>query len=81
MRRKELGLFNANVNVNDCKLQVGDLVDGGNYNLTVRGTGGLNFENTTELVYSAKSSSILIQTDKPIYKPGRYHLCYTRSGT
>ncbi|XP_035709663.1 CD109 antigen isoform X3 [Folsomia candida] len=51
-------------------LQVGDLVDGGSYNLTVRGTGGLNFENTTELIYSPKSSSIIIQTDKPIYKPG-----------
>ncbi|ODM93569.1 hypothetical protein Ocin01_13117 [Orchesella cincta] len=51
-------------------LQVGDLIDGGTYNLTVKGTGGLEFENTTQLEYSAKSSAILIQTDKPIYKPG-----------
>lgn len=36
----------------------------------MKGTGGLEFENTTQLDYSAKSSAIMIQTDKPIYKPG-----------
>lgn len=49
---------------------MGDLIDGGTYNLTVKGTGGLDFENTTQLEYSAKSSALFIQTDKPIYKPG-----------
>lgn len=46
------------------------MIDGGTYNLTVRGTGGLNFVNSTELTYNSKSASIIIQTDKPIYKPG-----------
>ena len=50
---------------------MGDLSDVGTYNLTVRGSDGLTFENTTELVFNPKSSAIIIQTDKPIYKPGR----------
>jgi CD109 antigen len=49
--------------------QVGD-VGPGNYNVSVRGTGGLEFQNTTELSYVHKSYSVLIQTDKAIYKPG-----------
>ncbi|CAG7728605.1 unnamed protein product, partial [Allacma fusca] len=49
---------------------VGDLSGVGTYNLTVRGSDGLTFENTTELVFNPKSSTIIIQTDKPIYKPG-----------
>lgn len=40
------------------------------YNLTARGSGGLDFTNTTELEYVHKSYSVFIQTDKAIYKPG-----------
>lgn len=40
------------------------------YNLTARGTGGLEFKNSTELQYIHKSYSVFIQTDKAIYKPG-----------
>jgi CD109 antigen len=50
-------------------IQIGD-VGPGNYNLTVRGSGGLEFQNSTELNYVHKSYSVLIQTDKAIYKPG-----------
>ena len=49
--------------------QIGDLGEG-NYNLTVKGSGGLEFKNSTELQYAHKSYSVFIQTDKAIYKPG-----------
>ena len=42
----------------------------GSYNLTAKGSGGINFLNTTELHYVHKSYSVFIQTDKAIYKPG-----------
>ena len=42
----------------------------GQYNLTVTGSGGLRFTNTTALQYVQKSLSVFIQTDKAIYKPG-----------
>lgn len=41
------------------------------YALSVNGQGGLTFSNYTKLKYNKKSSSILIQTDKAIYKPGQ----------
>ncbi|KAL7888543.1 hypothetical protein AOLI_G00035170 [Acnodon oligacanthus] len=43
------------------------------YELSVRGyvRGTLVFSNSTMLHYSPKSMSILLQTDKPIYKPGQ----------
>ncbi|XP_071544261.1 CD109 antigen-like isoform X6 [Panulirus ornatus] len=49
--------------------QIGD-VGPGQYNLTVSGSGGLTFSNTTALEYLHKSYSVFIQTDKTIYKPG-----------
>ncbi|XP_059473013.1 CD109 antigen-like isoform X2 [Neocloeon triangulifer] len=51
------------------RIDVGD-VGPGNYNVTVRGSGGLDFQNSTELDYVHKSYTVLIQTDKAIYKPG-----------
>lgn len=45
-------------------------ISSGSYLLTVRGSGGINFENSTELEYMHKSYSVFIQTDKAIYKPG-----------
>ncbi|KAK6619003.1 hypothetical protein RUM44_003385 [Polyplax serrata] len=51
------------------KLEIGD-IGPGMYNLTARGSGGLDFTNTTELEYVHKSYSVFIQTDKAIYKPG-----------
>ncbi|XP_068218547.1 LOW QUALITY PROTEIN: CD109 antigen-like [Palaemon carinicauda] len=51
------------------KFQIGDLGPG-MYNLTVSGSGGLTFTNTTPLEYVHKSYSVFIQTDKAIYKPG-----------
>lgn len=38
--------------------------------MTARGTGGLEFYNSTALEYVHKSYSVFIQTDKAIYKPG-----------
>ncbi|CAB3366518.1 Hypothetical predicted protein [Cloeon dipterum] len=51
------------------RIDIGD-VGPGNYNVTTRGSGGLEFQNTTELSYVHKSYSVLVQTDKAIYKPG-----------
>ncbi|XP_027843967.2 CD109 antigen-like isoform X1 [Aphis gossypii] len=71
------------------RLEIGD-VGPGNYNLTARGSGGLEFFNTTTLEYVHKSYSVFIQTDKAIYKPGHkvqfraivlnYHLKPTVTG-
>lgn len=49
--------------------QVGAITEG-SYNLTARGLSGLVFVNNTELTLQTKSFSVLIQTDKAIYKPG-----------
>ncbi|XP_050425560.1 CD109 antigen-like isoform X2 [Adelges cooleyi] len=51
------------------RLEISD-VGPGNYNLTARGSGGLEFVNSTALEYIHKSYSVFIQTDKAIYKPG-----------
>ncbi|VVC42395.1 Alpha-2-macroglobulin, thiol-ester bond-forming,Alpha-macroglobulin, receptor-binding,Alpha-2- [Cinara cedri] len=51
------------------RLEIGD-VGPGNYNLTARGSGGLEFVNSTALEYVHKSYSVFIQTDKAVYKPG-----------
>ncbi|XP_075211329.1 CD109 antigen-like isoform X2 [Lycorma delicatula] len=51
------------------KLEIGDLGPG-LYNLTAKGTGGMNFFNSSTLQYVHKSYSVFIQTDKAIYKPG-----------
>uniref|UniRef100_A0A2H8TEP0 TEP1-F n=1 Tax=Melanaphis sacchari TaxID=742174 RepID=A0A2H8TEP0_9HEMI len=71
------------------RLEIGD-VGPGNYNLTARGSGGLEFFNSTTLEYVHKSYSVFIQTDKAIYKPGHkvqfraivlnYHLKPTVTG-
>ncbi|XP_076058869.1 CD109 antigen-like [Oratosquilla oratoria] len=51
------------------KFQIGDLGPG-MYNLTVNGYGGMSFLNSTRLEYIHKSYSVLIQTDRAIYRPG-----------
>lgn len=38
--------------------------------MSVRGSGGLEFTNSTGLSYVHKSYSVLLQTDKAVYKPG-----------
>ncbi|XP_067663894.1 CD109 antigen-like isoform X3 [Haliotis asinina] len=43
----------------------------GSYKLKVTGSGGLTFSNETTLTFNHKSMSILIQTDKAMYKPGQ----------
>lgn len=50
-------------------VQIPDL-GSGQYRLTARGQGGVNFENGTDLQYVHKSYSVFVQTDKAIYKPG-----------
>ncbi|XP_064467079.1 CD109 antigen-like isoform X2 [Ornithodoros turicata] len=43
----------------------------GKYKLLVTGSGGLSFNNETELTYEHKSYSVFVQTDKAVYKPGQ----------
>ncbi|XP_069129864.1 CD109 antigen-like isoform X2 [Argopecten irradians] len=43
----------------------------GEYGMKVEGTGGLNFANWTQLKFDKKSASILVQTDRAMYKPGQ----------
>lgn len=40
------------------------------YGLTAEGLSGFIFRNETRVTYQAKSFSVLVQTDKAIYKPG-----------
>ncbi|KAK7574336.1 hypothetical protein V9T40_011527 [Parthenolecanium corni] len=51
------------------RLEISD-ISSGSYSLSVRGSGGLNFRNSTNLEYIHKSYSVFVQTDKAIYKPG-----------
>ncbi|XP_063414101.1 CD109 antigen-like isoform X2 [Mytilus trossulus] len=48
-----------------------DLKAGLDYGLKIEGTGGQRFANWSKVSFQAKSTSILIQTDKAIYKPGQ----------
>ena len=41
------------------------------YELHVEGSGGATFTNSTTLKYVPKSSSVFVQTDKAMYKPGQ----------
>ncbi|GAB6021255.1 CD109 molecule [Chamberlinius hualienensis] len=43
----------------------------GKYNVSISGTGGLQFSNTTEIEYQHKSYSVFIQTDKAVYQPNQ----------
>ncbi|XP_051162280.1 CD109 antigen isoform X2 [Leptopilina boulardi] len=40
------------------------------YRLMARGIAGIEFENSTDVRYVHKSYSVLIQTDRAVYKPG-----------
>ncbi|BES88504.1 thioester-containing protein [Nesidiocoris tenuis] len=51
------------------KLAIRD-IGPGSYNLTARGDSTFPFLNSTSLKFIQKSRSVLIQTDKAIYKPG-----------
>ena len=51
--------------------QIPETLPEGLYQLRIRGTGGLQWDNTTYLEYDGKSLSIFVQTDKAIYKPGQ----------
>lgn len=51
-------------------LQIGDIPEG-MYSLSIRSLDdNFGFSETIELLYDGKTSSIFIQTDKPIYTPG-----------
>ncbi|XP_013383486.1 CD109 antigen [Lingula anatina] len=52
-------------------LQVPTNATPGTYKIRVDGTGGLAFNNESQLTFKTKTMSILIQTDKPIYKQGQ----------
>nr|AVP12646.1 CD109 antigene-like protein 1 [Littorina littorea] len=52
-------------------LQMPKVLQSGTYELQVSGAGGLTFSNKTHVTFSAKSKSVLIQTDKAMYKPGQ----------
>ncbi|XP_046569081.1 CD109 antigen-like isoform X2 [Haliotis rubra] len=47
-----------------------DITDG-SYRLHVRGSGALQFERETSLVLRSKYISVMVQTDKAMYKPGQ----------
>ncbi|XP_063696587.1 CD109 antigen-like isoform X3 [Culicoides brevitarsis] len=51
------------------KFELGALKSG-SYKLNAEGLSGLVFQNSTDLDFNAKSFSVLVQTDKAIYKPG-----------
>lgn len=48
-----------------------NLTPGLKYAIKVQGEGGVNFSNYTTVDFNPKYSSIMIQTDKAIYKPGQ----------
>ena len=60
--------------VHTCVLCDGQLprsLNSGGYELRVRGTGGLTFTNKTRITFNSKAKSVLVQTDKAMYKPGQ----------
>ncbi|XP_072395001.1 thioester-containing protein 1 allele R1-like [Diabrotica undecimpunctata] len=52
-----------------CELKVGNLEDG-EYELEVRGTGGADFVTSYPLQFLKKSYTVLVQTDRQVYRPG-----------
>ena len=48
-----------------------NLTGGQNFGIKIEGDGGQLFTNWSRVNFQAKSASILIQTDKAIYKPGQ----------
>ncbi|XP_062603689.1 CD109 antigen-like isoform X2 [Saccostrea cucullata] len=44
---------------------------GEEYAISIQGEGGVNFSNYTKVEFNPKYSSVMIQTDKAIYKPGQ----------
>lgn len=48
-----------------------NLTPGLKYAIKVQGEGGVTFSNYTTVDFNPKYSSIMIQTDKAIYKPGQ----------
>lgn len=51
-------------------LHVGDIFPNGNYKLVAEGLSGIIFKNESSLYVEKKNTSLFIQTDKAIYKPG-----------
>ncbi|XP_076245134.1 thioester-containing protein 1 allele R1 isoform X2 [Calliopsis andreniformis] len=51
------------------RLEIGDIIPG-KYELVARGLSGIEFSSTRPVEYIHKSYSVLIQTDRAIYKPG-----------
>lgn len=52
------------------RLEIGDIEDGF-YKLVVQGSGGISFQTSSPLKYVKKSYSVLVQTDRAVYKPGQ----------
>uniref|UniRef100_A0A182JDJ2 TEP1-F n=1 Tax=Anopheles atroparvus TaxID=41427 RepID=A0A182JDJ2_ANOAO len=51
-------------------LELGDIPKHDSYELVAKGLSGLEFEDTAKLKFDGKCCSVLIQTDKSMYKPG-----------
>lgn len=51
------------------QFETGDMI-AGRYKIIAAGLRGILFKNETDINFNAKNVSILIQTDKAIYKPG-----------
>ncbi|XP_041375995.1 CD109 antigen-like isoform X3 [Gigantopelta aegis] len=61
----------ANDDANMVTLAIGSSVPDGTYELTVTGSGGLTFTNSTLVALKKMTHMILIQFDKAIYKPNQ----------
>ena len=48
-----------------------NLTGGQHFGIKIEGDGGQLFTNWSRVDFQAKSASILVQTDKAIYKPGQ----------
>uniref|UniRef100_A0AAG5DFD2 TEP1-F n=1 Tax=Anopheles atroparvus TaxID=41427 RepID=A0AAG5DFD2_ANOAO len=68
IKSEELTL-NSNESQN-VMLELGDIPKHDSYELVAKGLSGLEFEDTAKLKFDGKCCSVLIQTDKSMYKPG-----------
>ena len=52
-------------------IQIPNSVSKGKFRLEIEGSGGLTFNETKDVRLEPKVTSVYIQTDKAVYKPGQ----------